>query len=143
MAPFVPPDEQTAGVVTLKVTVRCEDAVALTVTGDWSSVLLAGVPNVIVWFYRREGESRIAVHVVIQGQDPVRAIRVSGQPAKLEPAAAAALSVTTVPAVYDCEQSPPQLMPAGLLVTVPVPVPDRVTVSSDPTTQPVNETVET
>jgi hypothetical protein len=41
-----------------------------------------------------------------------------------------AVSVTTVPWSYASVQSPPQLMPAGLLVTVPLPVPDFETVNS-------------
>ena len=41
------------------------------------------------------------------------------QPAKDEPAAAVAVKVRTVPGVTDSEQVAPQLMPAGLLVTVP------------------------
>ena len=54
------------------------------------------------------------------------------QPAKLEPAAAAALSVTAVPAGTDCEQVAPQEMPAGVPVTVPDPVPFLVTESVTP-----------
>ena len=49
------------------------------------------------------------------------------QPEKTEPAPAEAVSVTLVPELYDSEQSAPQLMPAGLEVTVPEPVPDLVT----------------
>ena len=51
------------------------------------------------------------------------------QPPKREPALAPAVSVTTVPLAYGSEQSVPQLMPAGLEVTVPLPVPDLPTVS--------------
>jgi hypothetical protein len=51
------------------------------------------------------------------------------QPANVEPASAVAASVTVVPTAYGSEQSTPQLMPTGLLVTVPVPVPSLVTVS--------------
>src|SRR5438093_1124763 len=50
------------------------------------------------------------------------------QPVKPEPEAAVAVSVTTVPSSKMAEQTPPQLIPAGLLVTVPVPEPVRVTV---------------
>jgi hypothetical protein len=50
------------------------------------------------------------------------------QPANVEPAAAAAVSVTGVPTASDSLQSPPQAMPAGEL-TVPAPVPFLVTVS--------------
>jgi hypothetical protein len=143
VAPRVPPDEQIAGVVTLKVTGSPDVAVALTVKGDCSSVLLASALNVIVWF--NGARTKVAVQAVSSSRvtTPSAQSGSPDQPAKLEPAAAAALNVTTVPAAYDCEQSPPQLMPAGMLVTVPVPVPDLVTVNNGPTTQPDNETVET
>ena len=49
------------------------------------------------------------------------------QPEKTEPAFAVAVSVTVVPLLYGSEQSAPQLIPAGLLVTVPDPVPSLVT----------------
>jgi hypothetical protein len=45
------------------------------------------------------------------------------QPAKVDPASAVAVSVTVVPAVKFTAHVVPQLIPAGLLVTVPVPVP--------------------
>jgi len=50
------------------------------------------------------------------------------QPVKLEPVSALAVRVTEVLAVYGSLQSEPQLMPAGELVTVPLPVPDLLTV---------------
>src|SRR5205809_6063380 len=50
------------------------------------------------------------------------------QPVKVEPAAGAAGRVTAVPLVKLAEQVAPQLMPAGALVTVPLPVPAGVTV---------------
>lgn len=49
------------------------------------------------------------------------------QPLKLYPEAGEAVSVTEAPDVYEPEQVPPQLMPDGLLVTVPDP--DLETVS--------------
>ncbi len=49
--------------------------------------------------------------------------------ANVDPAAGVAVRVTAVPGVTDCEQVAPQLMPAGLLVTVPDPVPIFVTES--------------
>src|SRR2546422_11377199 len=51
------------------------------------------------------------------------------QPLKVEPAAGAAVKVTAVPLAYVAEQVAPQEMPAGLLVTVPVPGPVLLTVS--------------
>lgn len=51
------------------------------------------------------------------------------QPVKLEFAVGVAVSVTEEPLAYPAEQALPQLMPAGVLVTVPVPVPPLVTVS--------------
>ena len=51
------------------------------------------------------------------------------QPAKVEPAAGVAVRVMGVPPVNAAEHVAPQEMPAGLLVTVPAPAPDLVTVS--------------
>jgi len=51
------------------------------------------------------------------------------QPVNVEPAAGLAVSVTLLFAVKLALQVAPQLIPAGLLVTVPVPVPDLDTVS--------------
>ena len=66
----------------------------------------------------------LMVHVALEPQDE----QASPQPVKLEPVSAVAVRVTEVPAVYDSVQSEPQLMPDGELVTVPLPVPDLVTV---------------
>jgi len=51
-------------------------------------------------------------------------------PAKREFGSAAAVSVTWVPALNPALQVCPQSIPAGLLVTVPAPVPERVTVNT-------------
>lgn len=51
------------------------------------------------------------------------------QPANTDPDAGAAVSVTFVPPVKLAEHPFPQVIPAGLLVTVPAPVPANVTVS--------------
>ena len=50
------------------------------------------------------------------------------QPVKVEPAAGVAVSVTAVPLVKVAEQVAPQMITAGELVTVPLPVPAGVTV---------------
>jgi hypothetical protein len=49
------------------------------------------------------------------------------QPVNVEPVAGTAVRVTAAPGVNDCEQLAPQLIPAGVLVTVPEPVPLLVT----------------
>jgi hypothetical protein len=51
------------------------------------------------------------------------------QPVNADPAFGVAVSVTTVPLTKSAAHVAPQLIPAGLLVTVPVPDPARVTVS--------------
>ncbi len=48
-------------------------------------------------------------------------------PAKVEPALAVAVRVTVVPEAKLALQAVPQLMPVGLEITVPVPVPPMVT----------------
>ncbi len=50
------------------------------------------------------------------------------QPLKTEPAEGVAVRVTIVPELKLAEQVAPQFMPAGLLVTVPLPVPVLLTV---------------
>jgi len=50
------------------------------------------------------------------------------QPAKDDPMAASALTVINEPLLYVSEQSLPQLIPTGLLVTVPAPLPSFTTV---------------
>jgi hypothetical protein len=54
------------------------------------------------------------------------------QPVKVESASAVAVRVTAVPTGKAAKQVSPQRMPAGLLVTVPVPAPVRVTVRAGP-----------
>jgi len=49
------------------------------------------------------------------------------QPVKVEPLVAVAVRVTLVPEAYSAPHVDPQLMPAGLEVTVPVPAPALVT----------------
>jgi hypothetical protein len=63
----------------------------------------------------------------VSEQDPVPAQPAPDQPMNTQPAAGVAVSDTAVPAVKLAAQLDPQSMPAGVLVTVPVPA--RVTVS--------------
>ena len=64
----------------------------------------------------------VTTHVPVPEQPP------PVQPLKVEPAAGVAVSVTAAPLVKLAEQVAPQVIPAGALVTVPLPVPAGVTV---------------
>src|SRR5437899_921839 len=80
----------------------------------------------------RLGRLKVAVTVVaaetVTVQAPVPEHPPPLQPVKVEPAAALAVSVTAVPLGKLAEQVGPQLIPAGELVTVPLPAPAGVTV---------------
>jgi hypothetical protein len=65
-----------------------------------------------------------ALMVTLQLPVPVQAPL---QPAKVDPVAAVSVKVTTVPLVKLALQVLGQVMPAGLLLTEPVPVPPKVT----------------
>src|SRR5207249_2160633 len=65
----------------------------------------------------------VTVHVPVPEQPPPL------QPVKVEPAAGGAVSVTTVPLANEAEHVAPQAIPAGALVTVPLPAPLGLTVS--------------
>ena len=69
-----------------------------------------------------------AESVTVQGPVPEQPLPL--QPPKVEPAAGAAVSVTAVPLAKLAEQVAPQVMPAGELVTVPLPLPALLTVSA-------------
>jgi len=62
-------------------------------------------------------------------QEPVPVQPPPLQPAKTDPEAGTTVTVTVVPPENDGEQVVPQLMPLGLLVTVPLPVPFLLTSS--------------
>src|SRR5882724_1839497 len=70
--------------------------------------------------------ARAAVIVTLQAPVPVQ---LPLQPVKVEPATGVAVKVTAVTLVNAAEQAVPQEMPAGKLVTVPLPVPALLTVS--------------
>jgi hypothetical protein len=65
----------------------------------------------------------VTAPVIVTVQVPVPEQPPPLQPAKVEPAAGDAVRVTIALLLYVSEQSEPQLMPAGLLVTVPLPLP--------------------
>ena len=65
----------------------------------------------------------VTVQVAVPEQPPPL------QPVKVEPATGAAVKVTEVPLANAAAQVAPQEMPAGALVTVPLPAPVLLTVS--------------
>jgi hypothetical protein len=66
--------------------------------------------------------------VILTVQEPVPLHPSPLQPTNVDPLAAAAVNVTLVPASKAALHAAGQLMPAGLLVTVPLPVPATLTV---------------
>jgi len=64
----------------------------------------------------------VTVHAPVPEQAPL-------QPANVDPASGVAVSETEVPVLKLAVQVPGQVMPVGLLVTVPVPAPAVITVS--------------
>src|SRR5438034_6773068 len=80
------------------------------------------------------GRVKVAVTVVaaetVITHDPVPVHPPPLQPLKVEPAAGVAVTVTAVPLGKLAEHVAPQVIPAGELVTVPLPVPALLTVSA-------------
>jgi hypothetical protein len=74
----------------------------------------------------------LAFTVSIQTPVPVQTPPL--QPVKTESADGVAVRVTIVPSLKNSEQSLPQLIPAGLLITVPLPLPALIIVSKAPLT---------
>src|SRR5437660_12284131 len=81
--------------------------------------------------------ARAALIVTLQVPVPVQ---LPLQPVKVAPAAGAGVRVTTVPVVRAVEQVAPQEIPAGLLVTVPLPAPALVTVRAGDDVPPMPAT---
>src|SRR5258705_6177138 len=69
--------------------------------------------------------------LIVTVQVPVPEQPLPLQPVKVDPAAGVAVSVTTVPVVKAVEQVGSQAIPAGALVTAPLPVPALVTESAE------------
>jgi len=110
-AMHVEPHEMPAG---LLVTVPIPEPVLFTVSVEaWTAKAAATVVFA----------PSVTVHVPVPEQPPPL------QPEKREPAAGVAVSVTAVPLANEAEQVAPQAMPAGALVTVPLPAPLGLTVS--------------
>jgi hypothetical protein len=79
------------------------------------------------------GGLKVAVQVLVTFMVVIPLLQpVPLHPPNVEPTAGVAVKVTRVPPLNDAEHVPPQLMPAGLLVTVPFPVPLLVTVFIKP-----------
>src|SRR5260221_4133559 len=70
----------------------------------------------------------VVAALIVTLHDPVPEQPPPLQPLNVDPPAAAAVRATTVPLLYLAVQVDPQLIPAGLDVTVPLPVPDLLTV---------------
>lgn len=76
---------------------------------------------------------KVAVHVLLEFMVMVHVVFVPQleqsplQPAKVEPESGVAVSWTVVPELKFAEHVEPQFIPDGLLTTVPVPVPDLLT----------------
>jgi len=67
---------------------------------------------------------KVAVQVMLAFMVTVPVVQPEpDQPANVEPAAGVAVKVTEVPLLKVAEQVLPQFMPAGLLLTMPDPVP--------------------
>jgi hypothetical protein len=93
------------------VTVPAPAPARATVSVYWLSVKVA----VTIW-----AAFIVTMHAPVPAHAP-------DQPVKVEPAVAAWVSVTTVPGAKVAVQVAPQAMPAGFDVTVPLPLPARVT----------------
>jgi hypothetical protein len=87
------------------------------------------------------GRAKVAVTawaaLMVTVQEPVPVQPAPLQPVKVEPVAGEAVRVTAVPVAKEAEHVAPHEIPAGLLVTVPVPAPDFETVKVELTDAPV------
>jgi len=72
----------------------------------------------------------VTAALTVTTQVPVPVQPAPVQPANVEPSAATAVSVTLVPLAKFAEQVVGQIIPVGVLITVPAPVPASLTVSA-------------
>jgi hypothetical protein len=121
---YLPPATVTGVAVLKPVGVTGSDTIAVRVVTSTCGLKpkASGVPSIVV--------SKVAVTLVawftLTMHEPVP-VQAPDQPAKVEPVAAAAVRVTLVPETRLALQVLPQLMPAGELVTVPLPAPALLT----------------
>jgi len=94
----------------LEVTVPLPVPVLLTVSGK-------------LWLCASNVAVTVVAALMVTTHAPVPEHPAPLQPVKVDPPPGAAVRVTTVPLLYEAEQVAPQLIPAGLDVTVPLPVP--------------------
>jgi len=137
-APLHPAKLDPVAALATKVTLVPLGKFALQVPGQLMPVgVLATVPDPLPANVTDSGKVTVlkvavtdcaALIVTVQLPVPVQAPL---HPAKLEPVAALATKVTLVPLAKFVLHVPGQLMPGGVLETVPLPVPARATVSGN------------
>jgi hypothetical protein len=81
-----------------------------------------------------------ALFVKFNVQVPVP-LQAPNHPANVDPVFGVAVSVTEIPLLNSAVHIEPQLIPGGLLVTIPLPSPERVTVSAGDGETALNEAV--
>ena len=112
----VPPHEMPAG---LDVTVPEPVPALATETVYFTGALTVNVAT------------QVALPLIDLLTDALVPLQLPDQPLKVDPDAAAAVNVTTLPLRNRCVQSLPHEMPDGDEVTLPAPLPDKLTVSRE------------
>jgi hypothetical protein len=128
--------EPAAGVAVSVTAVPLANAAEHVAPQEMPAGLLVTVPEpapALLTVRVKDGTANVAVTVVaafsVTVQVPVPEQPPPLQPEKVEPAAGVAVKVTAVPLAYAAMHVAPQEIPAGLLVTVPIPEPVLFTVS--------------
>jgi hypothetical protein len=136
-APLHPAKAEPVAAVSAKVTLVPPAKFALQVPGHLMPVgVLATVPDplpaIVTDSGKVTGALKVAVTdcaaIIVTVQRPVPAQPPPLHPAKVDPAVGVSVRVTLVPLAKLALQAPGQLMLGGVLETVPLPVPARVTV---------------